>query len=196
MTQINDQILQELGVDLGTNKIPPVANLVDSLAPTIDTWPYRRKLIVASDGITPGGVSATDFFVEYFSPKSHGIEWFAASFGAAAVDLIMFLQVQVLSAKGQQTVSVGRILLESSTQTPFIGNMHRSLVIPVDANNNTWEPSKVYVPALGKLIFTVGREQGGILPNAALAWTLFGWSVPNPRGDPIVLPTDNTPVAP
>lgn len=197
LTKINDQILQELGKDLGTTKIPPVANLVDALMPTIDTELYRRKLFVASDALTPGGVSATDFTVEYASPESNGIEWFAASFSNASQQLIMFLSAQTDSAKGLKTVSVGRIILDiASAKTLFIGAADVQVLEPVDDTFNQWIPKTVYVPAGNKLQMTVGTKGGGTLANNALDWTLFGWSVPKPRGETLVIPFVTAPVAP
>ncbi len=187
MAKINDPVLSEIGQALGNDKLLEVAQLGDVLLPTIDSFPYTRKLYLASELIVPSGGPGSAVSASYRSPVTEGIEWFAGNVSAAGQLLTALVQQQVSSAKLTTALTMGRAQIPAGVSVPFLGDVE--VEMPV-TNRDYWIPKRIYIPAGSLFVFTLFTTGGADLANNQIGWNMLGWSVPIPRGDTLVVPPD------
>lgn len=175
MVKINDQVLAEAGIQLANEKVLPVANLSDQLVLTLDGEPFRRRLVLVFDTVTPSGGVAGNILATYRSPKDAAIRWFAGSVSNANAKTKILVTAQYDSPKGKKTVAHSFRDVQNGLQANFIG----AIAVGTIPQSQYVSPS-VWVPPDGLLVLELEPDTGNFNANA-INWTLVGWTEAIPR---------------
>jgi len=187
MVNINDQVLGELGLDLGMNGQIAGAVLAETIQPIALMEDYRKvyELLNLTDSTTggPGDVVGT------FRPgdrKSWLIRSGIAIAGGAAGDLDW--NITVLDRFGT-FVPVARVQTKDVDQRMFVDGVTRDSMAPV---GHEFVPGEIVVPSGGELRIDISAFGGGIIPLASLTARFMALVTPPVRRFDLVQPTSST----
>lgn len=175
MVKVNDQVLAEVGIDLGNEKQLPIANLSDSVVVTLAGEPFRRRLLQVFDTAAPSGANGDSFLATYRSPKDAAVRWFAGSLSNANVKLELLVTAQYDSAAGKKSVAHSFRDIQSGLQANFIGAVGVGTIPQPD-----YVSESIWVPPDSLLILEFEPE-GASWNTNAFNWTIMGWTEAPPR---------------
>jgi len=175
MVKINDQLLAEAGIQLANEKQLPVAELADTVVLTLEGEPFRRRLLLVFDTVTPSGGVSGNILATYRSPKDASVRWFSGSVSNANVKTKVLVTAQYDSAKGKKTVAHSFRDVQNGLQANFIG----AIAVGTIPQSQYVSPS-IWVPPDSLLVLEFEPDAGDFNANA-INWTLIGWTEAIPR---------------
>jgi len=173
-TQLNDDFLERIALNLGENGSTGAAKLLETLQPTTDILEFNRTLLTIRDGYVPGG-ALTVGEVDFATPSDRDVLWIAASIAnstGVVINTAISIAASPFSSKLNQFVGEGRT---PDSQTTMIIGDNVQLSTAVGDNQPV---RKVRIPAghVLKLRFTV--DGGGNIPTGNIIWEVTGVLMP------------------
>lgn len=176
MTKINDQVLAQIGLELRNDKIPPTAVLLDSIQPTIETEPFRRRMVSAEFTAASLTGAPGSFEVSYDSPEGHAIRWYGVSCLNKNVPIICQVQGTDVSPSGIAAVVWSTVKVDTDESRLLIGDQQSRHQRQIDFTSST-----VLVPASRRLTIFVAPEAGSFTAALKILIHLVGFTEPMPR---------------
>jgi len=175
-SQLNDDFLERMALNLGENQSVDAAQLLATLQPTMDGAEFRRDLIQMKDGWVAGGAGVSGE-IKVSAPADRDVQilWFAINNLANAV-IRARLSVESRPSVNPFRQFISSLVIADQIETTIIGQAD------AEGAGAGIRPFTLRIPAGADLIVTITNSVGGPLPAAgSVAWEIMAQELPPTR---------------